>query len=157
MAQTDVTEQDSRAALTLLAMVATAQVQVVSSNVNVLVSVGLGDRAAADFRLAHLTCVALLKMAGTKTTGEADACPVRLAPEHEIFQSTCKLLTEGLMKVDDVHYSQFAVSAVSLVYSLAEYPDSIMGDVIKKMCKSIRDYHHQQGTMAFIFSSVVTN
>ena len=137
MSLPDTTEDESRAALMLLAMVASAEVQVVSSNVNVLVSVGLGDRGLNDFRLAHLTCTALVKLAPDRASFDSQVVPLRFPPNHEIFERTTKLLVEGLMRLDDVHYSQFAVSAVSLIYLLAEHPDTITGDVLKKMCSIV--------------------
>lgn len=137
----DTSEEESRCALMMLAMVSSAQVQVVTSNVNVLVSVGLGDRGAQDFRLAHLTCNVLLKMAPGKgqpaQDGQASAAPMRFPPSHEIFERTGRLLMDGLTRLEDVHYSQFAVSAVALIYSLAEHPDVIMGDILKSMCKTV--------------------
>ena len=133
MALPGTSEDESRSALMLLTMVASAQVKVVSSNVNVLVSVGLGERGAKDFRLAHLTCAALLKMAPSKASPGSQAAPKRLPPAHEIFQRTKDLLIQGLTHLEDVHYSQFATTAVSLIYTLAEHPDSIMGDVLKEM------------------------
>lgn len=143
MALPDTTEEESRSALLLLTMVATAEVQVVTSNVNVLVSVGLGERGTKDFRLAHLTCAALMKMAPTKASTDCKDEPIRFPPTHEIFQSSKKLLVEGLTRLEDPYYSQFATSAVSLIYTLAEYPDMIMGEVLKEMCdivyKSSRD------------------
>ena len=134
MALPGTSEDESRSALMLLTMVASAQVKVVSSNVNVLVSVGLGERGAKDFRLAHLTCAALLKMAPSKASPGSQAAPKRFPPAHEIFQRTKDLLIQGLTHLEDVHYSQFATTAVSLIYTLAEHPDSIMGDVLKEMC-----------------------
>ncbi|XP_057379225.1 condensin complex subunit 1-like [Daphnia carinata] len=143
MALPDTTEEESRSALMLLTMVASAQVQVVTSNVNVLVSVGLGERGAKDFRLAHLTCAALIKMAPTKASTDCKDEPMRFPPTHEIFQCSKKLLVEGLTRLEDPYYSQFATSAVSLIYTLAEHPDMIMGEVLKEMCaivyKSSRD------------------
>lgn len=144
----ETTEEESRSALMLLAMVSSAQVQVVTSNVNVLVSVGLGERGARDFRLAHLTCAVLLKMAPSKTAaaqqpqgqdGQCSAPPpvMRFPPSHEIFERTTHLLVDGLTRIEDVHYSQFAVSAVALTYALAEHPDTILGDVLKTMCKTV--------------------
>lgn len=145
MALPDTTEEESRSALMLLAMVASAQVRVVTSNVNVLVSVGLGERGAKDFRLAHLTCAALLKMAPTKTATDSQTLPMRLPPTHEIFESVSKLLIEGLTRLEDPHYSQFATTAVSLIYTLAEHPDSIMTDVMKEMCSFL--YKSNQGSI----------
>ncbi|XP_046630867.1 condensin complex subunit 1-like isoform X2 [Daphnia pulicaria] len=143
MALPDTTEEESRSALMLLTMVASAEVQVVTSNVNVLVSVGLGERGSKDFRLAHLTCAALLKMAPTKAATDCKEQPMRFPPTNEIFECSKKLLVEGLTRLEDVHYSQFATTSVSLIYTLAEHPDMIMGDVLKEMCaivyKSSRD------------------
>ena len=134
----DTNEEASRSALMLLAMVATADVQVVTSNVNVLISVGLGERGSNDFRLAHLTCAALLKMAPTKVSSESQALPMRFPPTHkwhEIFERTSKLLVDGLIRLEeDTYYSQFATTAVSLIYTLGEHPDAILGEVLKKMC-----------------------
>ena len=133
----DTNEEASRSALMLLAMVATADVQVVTSNVNVLISVGLGERGSNDFRLAHLTCAALLKMAPTKVSSESQALPMRFPPTHkwhEIFERTSKLLVDGLTRLEDTYYSQFATTAVSLIYTLGEHPDAILGEVLKKMC-----------------------
>ena len=133
----ETTEEASRSALMLLAMVATADVQVVTSNVNVLISVGLGERGANDFRLAHLTCAALIKMAPTKVSSESQEIPMRFSPTHkwyEIFERTSKLLIDGLTRLEDSYYCQFAPTAVSLIYTLAEHPDAIMGEVLKKMC-----------------------
>lgn len=134
MALADTTEEESRSALMLLAMVASAQVQVVTSNINVLVSVGLGERGSKDFRLAHLTCAALLKMVPSKVPSDDKTAPMRLPQTHEIFASTQQLLINGLEQLEDVHYSQFSTTAISLIYALAEHPDSIMTDVLRQMC-----------------------
>lgn len=63
--------------------------------------------------------------------------PMRFSPTHEIFERVTKLLVDGLMRLEDMHYSQFAVSAVQLIYLLAEHPDSIIRDIIKKMCSNV--------------------
>ena len=42
-----------------------AETDIVRSNIDVLVSTGLGPRAEDDFLLARVTCVALLKLAKT--------------------------------------------------------------------------------------------
>lgn len=131
----ETTEEESRSALMLLAMVASAQTATISTNMGVLVKVGLGERGAKDFRLAHLTCAALLKMAPSKASTDNQA-PMRFLPTEEMFQRVKTLLLDGLNNLDDVHYCQFASTAVSLIYQLAEHPDSIIGEIMKEMCKS---------------------
>lgn len=132
----DTTEEESQAALMLLAMVASAQTAIISSNKAVLVKVGLGERGAKDLRLAHLTCAALLKMAPAKGAVDNQA-PMRFLPTEEMFQRVKTLLLNELTNVDDVHYCQFATTAVALIYQLAEHPDSIMGEILKEMCKQV--------------------
>lgn len=104
-----------------------------------LVSVGLGERGAKDYRLAHLTCTALLKMAPSKMHPPADpqAVALRFPPTHDMFERCVHLLTEGLTNLDDVYYSQFAASAVSLIYILAEHPDTILTNILKDMCSIV--------------------
>ena len=125
------------------------QVQIVSSNVNVLVSVGLGERGAKDYRLAHLTCAALLKMAPSKMHPPTDpqAVALRFPPTHEMFERCIRLLTDGLTNVEDVYYSQFATSAVSLIYILAEHPDTILTNILKDMCAIV--YKSSNGKLLF--------
>ena len=102
-------------------------------------SVGLGERGAKDFRLAHLACSALLKMAPSKMNPAADpqAVALRFPPTHDMFERCIRLLTEGLTNVDDIYYCQFAASAVSLIYILAEHPDTILSNVLKDMCSIV--------------------
>ena len=47
-----------------------AEVEIVKSNVDVLVKEGLGPRAENDLLLAKETCCALVKLAGTKKVRE---------------------------------------------------------------------------------------
>ena len=48
-----------------------AEADIVRSNIDVLVSTGLGPRAEDDFLLARVTCVALLKLAKTHKVKES--------------------------------------------------------------------------------------
>ncbi|XP_033731463.1 condensin complex subunit 1-like, partial [Pecten maximus] len=62
----DTSAEDSRSAILLLSMAAGADNTVVRSNINVMVSEGLGPRAESDFILARDTCLALLKLSNSK-------------------------------------------------------------------------------------------
>jgi len=49
----------------------------ISSNISVLISVGLGDRGKEDFRLAYETCSALLKLVPDRIKSDSLTPPLR--------------------------------------------------------------------------------
>ena len=91
------TRSESHCALVLLGMAAGAEVDIVRSNIDVLVKEGLGARAEKDLILAKDTCAVLLKLAGTekKKVGEKATEPFRLPQDHDIFQRLETLLVWG--------------------------------------------------------------
>ncbi|ROT63466.1 hypothetical protein C7M84_018678 [Penaeus vannamei] len=131
----DTTDDESLAGLILLAMCANSEAHIVSSNIGVLVNSGLGERGLRNFTLVKETCTALLKLSTTKPKTDDPNPPNRLDRDHEIFERLAKILLEGLNVLEDRQYSPMAVEAVSLIYSLAEHPDLICGDILQEMCK----------------------
>ncbi|XP_063220920.1 condensin complex subunit 1 [Bacillus rossius redtenbacheri] len=107
-------EQESKASLILLGMVASEEFQTVSSNMHVLRSVGLKD--ATDLPMVKLTCEVLRKLASTK---------LRLDPEEEIFSDLVKILVEDFSKVDGDAFLPTAFEIVDVIYTLSDKPDSI--------------------------------
>ncbi|KAM7312319.1 condensin complex subunit 1 [Ixodes scapularis] len=59
----DATQAQSLAAAQLLAMAASADVKIVKKNLDILISVGLGERAKADLNLCKHTCSILMQLA----------------------------------------------------------------------------------------------
>lgn len=62
MKSSDTNPLDSRAALMLITMIAQAESNIITENLEVLIKVGLGLRAETDLLLARDTCRALLKI-----------------------------------------------------------------------------------------------
>ncbi len=98
----DVTDEQARAALILLGMVASVEPNVVVDNITVLVEHGLAHpRAAGDLRFVHDTCLTLLKVANPKAQKGQDVGPMRLPPDHDMFVQIEKHLIDGLDNTDD--------------------------------------------------------
>jgi len=130
--------EDSRAAITLLGMCALSEVSIITSNIQVIVDHGLGDRGQMDFRLAQHSCQALLRMVPTKLKQDDPNPPTKFEIDHQIFQKLEKLLVEGIELKKDEHYLPMAKNALMVIYQLGESPDTFASDIIKKICRKIR-------------------
>jgi len=130
--------EDSRAAITLLGMCALSEVSIITTNIQVIVDYGLGDRGQLDFRLAQHSCQALLRMVPVKLKQDDPNPPTKFEIDHQVFQKLEKLLVEGIELKQDQHYLPMAKNALMVIYQLGESPDTFASDIIKKICRKIR-------------------
>jgi len=130
--------EDSRAAIHLLGMCALSEVSLITSNIQVIVDHGLGDRGQLDFRLAQHACQALLRMVPAKLKQDDPNPPTKFEADHQIFQQLEKLLVEGIELKQDQHYMPMAKNALMVIYQLGESPDTFASEIIKKVCLKIR-------------------
>ncbi|XP_060583069.1 condensin complex subunit 1-like isoform X2 [Ruditapes philippinarum] len=130
------TPDESRAAVQLIAMAAGADMAVVKTNIDVLVREGLGPRADTDLLLARDTCLALLKLSTPKTMkGDVASDPYRLSETHDMFTSLTRILVKSATDLENRYWIPLMEQAVNVIYKLAESPDIICGDLIKKLSK----------------------
>ncbi|XP_032230454.1 condensin complex subunit 1 [Nematostella vectensis] len=127
------TEDESRGALILLGMLAGAEVDIVRSNIDVLVSTGLGPRAKDDFLLARDTCVTLLKLVKTSRKRGNDDEPFRFPATHDIFERLTELITTGIHNTDSWYWVPMAEQAINVIYALSEHPDAVSETIIRKL------------------------
>jgi condensin complex subunit 1 len=130
----ETTNEQSRAALTLLGMVGNIEPQIITSNINVLVEHGLGERGEKHFRLAHDTFATILKIAtATKTSSTDSEPPFKFPHDHELFIRLEKLLGDGISRLQDDQYIPMAQQAIAVLYKLSEYPDTLATRLIKRL------------------------
>ncbi|XP_006814852.2 condensin complex subunit 1-like [Saccoglossus kowalevskii] len=129
---------ESKAALLLLAMAAKSDVNVVRSNIDVLVSTGLSERAHDDFMLARDSCIALLKLIQKKKVkgGEAEE-PFRFPKDHEMFDKLTELIVKGISKLDDPFWVPMTEQAINVIYRLGEQPDIRCASIIKQLIEVV--------------------
>ncbi|KAJ8021490.1 Condensin complex subunit 1 [Holothuria leucospilota] len=136
----DMGDMESRAALKLLGMAAGADMDLVHSNTEVLVTVGLGERAKDDFLLARDTCVTLLKLGGSgKPKASSKTEPLRFPSDHRMFTQLADILVTGLTKTEDNHWLPLAEQAVKVIFLLGEHPEVIVSDIIKRLALTIME------------------
>ncbi|XP_076451927.1 condensin complex subunit 1-like isoform X3 [Babylonia areolata] len=137
--------QDSRAALLLISMVAGAEPNIVHSNLDVLIEEGLGPRADGDQLLAQAACQALLKLATKKKKGQTTTEPFRLPPDHRLFSRLTELLVTGMQK-ESKYWVPLGEQGVTLIYRLADQPDSVCGDIIQRMASILQQEIQAMGS-----------
>ncbi|XP_071502768.1 condensin complex subunit 1-like [Diadema antillarum] len=134
MKHPETTPTESRAALQLLGMAAGADSDIIRSNVEVLVSEGLGERGEKNFLLAKDTCLALLKLVGNKKpkvlSGKEQ---FRFPSTHKIFTRLDDILVKGMNELENGYWVPLAETAVLTIYRLAEHPDIICGEILKRL------------------------
>ncbi|KAI0222051.1 Condensin complex subunit 1 [Lamellibrachia satsuma] len=135
---------ESRGALLLLGMAATAEVEIVRSNIDVLVKEGLGPRAEQDYGLAADTCTVLLKLAGKhKAKVGSTVKPYKFPQQHKIFERLSHLIITGVSRLELCQWIPMAEQAVCVIYRLAEHPDCICTNIIKHVAETAMNYHQQ--------------
>uniref|UniRef100_A0A6I8PSK6 Condensin complex subunit 1 n=1 Tax=Ornithorhynchus anatinus TaxID=9258 RepID=A0A6I8PSK6_ORNAN len=123
---------ERRTAVRLLGMMARGKPEIVGSNLDTLVSVGLAEKAPADYRLAREVCLAIAAIAdGGKPTTGGSAPPFRLPQDHRLFEQLQEVVVAGFTSPDAL-WIPFAEVAVALVYQLAEGPEVICAQILRR-------------------------
>ncbi|XP_061493362.1 condensin complex subunit 1 isoform X2 [Rhineura floridana] len=120
------------AAIMLLGMMARGKPEIVGSNLDVLVAVGLDERVHEDYRLAQEVCNAISKIANSQKPGLGKSSPpFRLPQSHLLFERLCEVITEGFAR-SSAYWIPFTEMAVALIYQLAEGPEEICAQVLQR-------------------------
>ncbi|XP_072182852.1 condensin complex subunit 1 isoform X1 [Excalfactoria chinensis] len=122
---------ERRAAVMLLGMMARGKPEIVGSNLDVLVTVGLSERVCEDYRLAEEVCNAISKLASnSKPAKGKNNVPFRLPQEQALFACLSKAVSNGFAQQSS-HWIPFMEAAVTLIYQLAEGPEKICADILQ--------------------------
>merc|ERR1739842_131463 len=81
---------------------------------------------------------------GLKPKTESSDPPYRLNSDHDIFVRLVDILVKGITNLEDRQYSPMAIEAISTIYSLAEQPDVICGDLLKRMCTVMQEIQKEE-------------
>uniref|UniRef100_A0A8B9RWE7 Condensin complex subunit 1 n=1 Tax=Accipiter nisus TaxID=211598 RepID=A0A8B9RWE7_9AVES len=122
---------DRRAAVMLLGMMARGKPEIIGSNLDVLVTVGLSEKVCEDYRLAQEVCNAIAKLAGKpKPALGNNNTPFRLPQNHMLFDCLSKTVSKGFDQPSG-HWIPFMESAVMLIYQLAEGAEEICAHILQ--------------------------
>uniref|UniRef100_A0A7M4EKC1 Condensin complex subunit 1 n=1 Tax=Crocodylus porosus TaxID=8502 RepID=A0A7M4EKC1_CROPO len=120
---------ERQAAIMLLGMMARGKPEIVGSNLDVLVTVGLDEKVHKDYRFAKEVCNAISKL---PALGKNQA-PFRLPQAHLLFECLSSAVSAGFAQPSTL-WLPFMEAAVTLIYQLAEGPEEICAQILKD-CK----------------------
>ncbi|XP_029875885.1 condensin complex subunit 1 isoform X1 [Aquila chrysaetos chrysaetos] len=122
---------ERRAAVMLLGMMARGKPEIIGSNLDVLVTVGLSEKVCEDYRLAQEVCNAIAKLAGKpKPALGNNNTPFRLPQNHMLFGCLSKTVSKGFDQPSG-HWIPFMEAAVMLIYQLAEGAEEICAHILQ--------------------------
>ncbi|XP_016077325.1 PREDICTED: condensin complex subunit 1 isoform X1 [Miniopterus natalensis] len=119
----------------LLGMMARGKPEIVGSNLDTLVSIGLEEKFPQDFRLAQQVCLAIANISDRRkpSLGKRHP-PFRLPQEHKLFERLQEMVTKGFVHPDPL-WIPFKEVAVTLIYQLAEGPEVICAQILQGCAK----------------------
>ncbi|NXV72163.1 CND1 protein, partial [Atlantisia rogersi] len=130
---------ERRAAVMLLGMMARGKPEIIGSNLDVLVSVGLSEKVSEDYRLAQAVCKAISKLGGSSETALGkDRTPFRLPQNHALFGCLSESVSKGFAQPSS-HWIPFMEAAVTLIYKLAEGADEICAHLLQTCSQQALD------------------
>ncbi|NXE95196.1 CND1 protein, partial [Menura novaehollandiae] len=121
---------ERRAAVMLLGMMARGKPEIIGSNLDILVTVGLSEKAHEDYRLAQEVCNVISKLASNpKPALEKSSAPFRLPQNHMLFGCLSETVSKGFAQPSS-HWIPFMEAAVTLIYQLAEGAEEICAHIL---------------------------
>uniref|UniRef100_A0A8C5TL43 Condensin complex subunit 1 n=1 Tax=Malurus cyaneus samueli TaxID=2593467 RepID=A0A8C5TL43_9PASS len=122
---------ERRAAVMLLGMMARGKPEIIGSNLDILVTVGLSEKACEDYRLPQEVCNVISKLASNpKPALEKNSAPFRLPQNHMLFRHLSETVSKGFAQPSS-HWIPFMEAAVKLIYQLAEGAEEICADLLQ--------------------------
>uniref|UniRef100_A0A803W583 Condensin complex subunit 1 n=1 Tax=Ficedula albicollis TaxID=59894 RepID=A0A803W583_FICAL len=121
---------ERRAAVMLLGMMARGKPEIIGSNLDILVTTGLSEKACEDYRLPQEVCNVISKLASNpKPALEKNSAPFRLLQNHMLFGCLSETVSKGFAQPSS-HWIPFMEAAVTLIYQLAEGAEEICADIL---------------------------
>ncbi|NXW72859.1 CND1 protein, partial [Hirundo rustica] len=121
---------ERRAAVMLLGMMARGKPEIIGSNLDILVTTGLSEKACEDYRLPQEVCNVISKLASNpKPALEKNSVPFRLPQNHMLFGCLSETVSKGFAQPSS-HWIPFMESAITLIYQLAEGAEEICADIL---------------------------
>ncbi|NXE37455.1 CND1 protein, partial [Ptilorrhoa leucosticta] len=121
---------ERRAAVMLLGMMARGKPEIIGSNLDILVTVGLSEKACEDYRLPQEVCNVISKLASNpKPALGKHSAPFRLPQNHMLFGCLSETVSKGFAQPSS-HWIPFMEAAIMLIYQLAEGAEEICADIL---------------------------
>ncbi|KAI4213435.1 MAG: hypothetical protein LQ351_003935 [Letrouitia transgressa] len=135
MQKQDISKTQRRGAIIVLGMMATAEPDVVVKEMGTMLRVGLGVLGRADLPLAKYTCIALQRInPSRRQKKEVDTATSRLPKNHAVLTKLAEIVE---IVSDSKEWFGVAEQAISAIYTLAKYPDTLCSEILRRKTKYV--------------------
>lgn len=133
--QRNISKSQRRGAIIILGMLATANPQIAVSEIEAMLTIGLGGYGRADLVLAKYTCIALarIKPASRKASPEGPKFS-RLPNDHAVLT---QLAAMAEFPSDSKEWYGVAEQAIGAIYALSKHPDVLCSQIIRRRTKEV--------------------
>ncbi|KAI8092765.1 non-SMC mitotic condensation complex subunit 1-domain-containing protein [Halteromyces radiatus] len=130
-----ISKQQRRGAIIILGMLAKANTEVASEKIDLMLHIGLGSVGRTDLVIAKYTCIALQRLAGTKSDKARGVYEGKRFPmSHPVF---AKLKEVVQSQSTSMEWFGMTEQALNAIYLLGEHPDLLCGEIIKSKTREI--------------------
>ncbi|KAI9006529.1 condensin complex component cnd1 [Phycomyces nitens] len=135
-----------RGAIIILGMLAKAKTDIVAEKVDLMLRIGLGPLGKDDLALTKYTCIALQRLAGTRTEkGRGVYEGVRFPMTHAIFARLRDVIESSNHSME---WFSVTEQAINTIYLLGEHPDILCAEIIRSKTASVFDDQGRSDTQS---------
>ncbi|XP_044155231.1 condensin complex subunit 1 [Bufo gargarizans] len=151
------TNIERRAAVMMLGMMSRGEPEIVLSNLDTLVTMGLGQEVQKDYQLAQEVCNCILKITdGQKSTLGKKSPPLRLPRDHCLFQNLAEAVVGGITQ-QNLHWISFKEIVIKLVFEMGEEPEEIGADILHRCSQQVLQELNNQGDASTLPAFLLTH
>lgn len=130
----EISKSQRRGAIVVLSMLALSKPEIMISEVETMLKIGLGPHGRADLGLAKHTCIALARMKPAGSKAKSAPAFARLPNDHAVL-SRLAAITE--LESSSKEWFGVAEQAIGAIYTLSKHPDVLCTEIIRRKTKEV--------------------
>ncbi|KAG8156482.1 hypothetical protein KVR01_013586 [Diaporthe batatas] len=131
----EISRTQRRGAIIVLGMLATANPEIVVSDMETMLRTGLGPHGRGDLQLAKYTCIALRRLNPIgRQAKESGVKFSRLPNQHAVLQ---KLAAITDVPSENEEWYGVAEQAINAIYAISKHPDVLCSEIIRHKTKAV--------------------
>lgn len=131
----EISRRQRRGAIVALSMLATASPEIVVSEMETMLRIGLGAYGRSDLQLAKFTCIALSRINPTGRAGKDSSVKFSRLPNDHAVLSRLAAMTE--IPTEHKEWYGVAEQAINAIYALAKHPDILCSAILRRRTKHV--------------------
>lgn len=131
----EISRRQRRGAIVALSMLATASPEIVVSEMETMLRIGLGPYGRSDLQLAKFTCIALSRINPTGRAGKDSSVKFSRLPNDHAVLARLAAMTE--IPTENKEWYGVAEQAINAIYALAKHPDILCSAIVRRRTKHV--------------------